>query len=149
MSLNIFTSGDFSVSTKLENKLNMAFSLICKEEKLSNCSVNLKILNNNEIQELNNKYRKKNSPTNVLSFTNEDISKSVTGDLGDIAISYQYLEEESRQQNKKFDDHLIHMLIHGVYHILGFDHENYNMAKTMEDKEIALLSKLKITNPYI
>ena len=106
MSLNILTSGDFSISTQLENKLNMAFSLICEEEKLSNCSVNLKILNNNEIQELNNKFRKKNSPTNVLSFTNEDISKSITGDLGDIAISYQYLEEESRQQNKKFDDHL-------------------------------------------
>ena len=115
MSLNILTSGNFSISTQLENKLNMAFSLICEEEKLSNCSVNLKILNNNEIQELNNKYRKKNSPTNVLSFTNEDISKSITGDLGDIAISYQYLEEESRKQNKKFDDHLIHMLIHGVY----------------------------------
>ena len=41
------------------------------------------------------------------------------------------------------------MLIHGIYHILGFDHENDTMAKTMEDKEIALLSKLKITNPYI
>ena len=141
----------------------MAFSLICEEEKLSNCSVNLKILNNNdiwdavnkrkilnnnEIQELNNKYRKKNSPTNVLSFTNEDISKSITGDLGDIAISYQYLEEESRQQNKKFDDHLIHMLIHGVYHILGFDHENNEMAAQMENKEIKLLKKINIDNPY-
>ena len=126
----------------------MAFSLICEEEKLSNCSVNLKILNNNEIQELNNKYRKKNSPTNVLSFTNEDISKSITGDLGDIAISYQYLEEESRQQNIKFDDHLIHMLIHGVYHILGFDHENNKMAAQMENKEIKLLKKINIDNPY-
>ena len=126
----------------------MAFSLICEEEKLSNCSVNLKILNNNEIQELNNKYRKKNSPTNVLSFTNEDISKSITGDLGDIAISYQYLEEESRQQNKKFDDHLIHMLIHGVYHILGLDHENDASANKMENKEIELLKELNIKNPY-
>ena len=110
--------------------------------------MNLKILSNNEIQELNNKYRKKNSPTNVLSFTNEDISKSITGDLGDIAISYQYLEEESRQQNKKFDDHLIHMLIHGVYHILGFDHENNKMAAQMENKEIKLLKKINIDNPY-
>ena len=148
MSLNILTSGDFSISTQLENKLNMAFSLICEEEKLSNSSVNLKILNNNEIQELNNKYRKKNSPTNVLSFTNEDISKSITGDLGDIAISYQYLEEESRQQNKKLDAHLIHMLIHGVYHILGFDHENNKMAAQMENKEIKLLKKINIDNPY-
>ena len=148
MSLNILTSGDFSISTQLENKLNMAFSLICEEEKLSNCSVNLKILSNNEIQELNNKYRKKNSPTNVLSFTNEDISKSITGDLGDIAISYQYLEEESRQQNKKFDYHLIHMIIHGVYHMLGFDHENNEMAAQMENKEIKLLKKINIDNPY-
>ena len=148
MSLNILTSGDFSISTQLENKLNMAFSLICEEEKLSNCYVNLKILNNYEIQELNNKYRKKNSPTNVLSFTNEDISKSITGDLGDIAISYQYIEEESRQQNKKFDDHLIHMLIHGVYHILGFDHKNNKMADLMESKEVKLLKQLNIKNPY-
>ena len=148
MNLNILTSGDFSISTQLENKLNMAFSLICEEEKLSNCSVNLKILNNYEIQELNNKYRKKNSPTNVLSFTNEDISKSITGDLGDIAISYQYIEEESRQQNKKFDDHLIHMLIHGVYHILGLDHENDTTANKMENKEIELLKELNIKNPY-
>ena len=148
MGLNILTSGDFSISTQLENKLNMAFSLICEEEKLSNCSVNLKILNNYEIQELNNKYRKKNSATNVLSFTNEDISKSITGDLGDIAISYQYIEEESRQQNKKFDDHLIHMLIHGVYHILGFDHKNNKMADLMESKEVKLLKQLNIKNPY-
>ena len=91
MSLNILTSENFSVSNKLENKLNQAFTLICNEENISNCSVNLKIIDNNEIRELNKKYSNKNSPTNVLSFTNEDISKSVTGDLGDIAISYEYV----------------------------------------------------------
>tara|TARA_B100000886_G_scaffold105681_1_gene70453 strand:+ start:187 stop:633 length:447 start_codon:yes stop_codon:yes gene_type:complete len=146
--LNISTSGDFAISTRLENKLNIVFSIICEEEKLSNCSVNLKILNNNEIQDLNNKFRKKNSPTNVLSFTNEDISKSITGDLGDIAMSYQSIEKESLQQNKTFDDHLIHMLIHGVYHILGFDHQNNEMAAQMENKEIKLLKKINIDNPY-
>ena len=51
-------------------------------------------------------------------------------------------------QNKKFDDHLIHMLIHGVYHILGFDHENNKMAAQMENKEIKLLKKINIDNPY-
>ena len=147
MSLNILTSENFSVSNKLENKLNQAFTLICNEENISNCSVNLKIIDNNEIRELNKKYSNKNSPTNVLSFTNEDISKSVTGDLGDIAISYEYVKEESNEQNKKFDDHLIHMLIHGVYHILGFDHENNEMAAQMENKEIKLLKKINIDNP--
>ena len=74
----------------------------------------------------------------------------ITGDLGDIAISYQYLlKKNQRQQNKKYDDHLIHMLIHGVYHILGFDHENNKMAKAqMENKEIKLLKKINIDNPY-
>ena len=115
MSLNILTSKNFTVSNKLENKLNQAFTLICNEENISNCSVNLKILDNNEITELNKKFSNKNSPTNVLSFTNEDISKSITGDLGDIAISYEYVKEESNEQNKKFDDHLIHMLICLLY----------------------------------
>ena len=148
MSLNILTSKNFTVSNKLENKLNQAFTLICNEENISNCSVNLKILDNNEITELNKKFCNKNSPTNVLSFTNEDISKSITGDLGDIAISYEYVKEESNEQNKKFDDHLIHMLIHGVYHILGFDHKNNKMADLMESKEVKLLKQLNIKNPY-
>ena len=148
MSLNILTSKNFAVSIKLENKLNQAFTLICNEENISNCSVNLKILDNNEITELNKKFSNKNSPTNVLSFTNEDISKSITGDLGDIAISYEYVKEESNEQNKKFDDHLIHMLIHGVYHILGFDHKNNKMADLMESKEVKLLKQLNIKNPY-
>ena len=148
MSLNILTSKNFTVSNKLENKLNQAFTLICNEENISNCSVNLKILDNNEITELNKKFSNKNSPTNVLSFTNEYISKSITGDLGDIAISYEYVKEESNEQNKKFDDHLIHMLIHGVYHILGFDHKNNKMADLMESKEVKLLKQLNIKNPY-
>ncbi len=148
MSLYITGTKDFSLSKELENKLNKAFLLICNEEEISNSSVNLKILSNTDIQELNKKYRKINNPTNVLSFTNEDISKSITGDLGDIAISYEYLQKESYQQNKKFDDHFIHMLIHAVYHILGFDHKNDEMAKLMEIKEIKILKKLNINNPY-
>ena len=148
MSLYITGTKDFSLSKELENKLNKAFLLICNEEEISNSSVNLKILSNTDIQELNKKYRKINNPTNVLSFTNADISKSITGDLGDIAISYEYLQKESYQQNKKFDDHFIHMLIHAVYHILGFDHKNDEMAKLMEIKEIKILKKLNINNPY-
>ena len=148
MSLYIIGTKDFSLSKELENKLNKAFLLICNEEEISNSSVNLKILSNTDIQELNKKYRKINNPTNVLSFTNEDISKSITGDLGDIAISYEYLQKESYQQNKKFDDHFIHMLIHAVYHILGFDHKNDEMAKLMEIKEIKILKKLNINNLY-
>ena len=148
MSLNISMSNSYCLDKNLENKLIRAFEYLCSKEKISNSSINFRILNNIEMTELNKKFRKKNKSTNVLSFTNEDISKSLTGNLGDIAVSYEYLEEESKQLNKNFDDHIIHMLIHGVYHILGLDHESDATANKMENKEIELLKELNIKNPY-
>ena len=141
-------SNSYCLDKNLENKLIKAFEYLCLKEKISNSSINLRILNDSEMTELNKKFRKKNKSTNVLSFTNEDISKSLTGNLGDIAVSYEFLEEESKQLNKNFDDHIIHMLIHGVYHILGLDHENDATANKMENKEIELLKELNIKNPY-
>ena len=148
MSLSIINHNNFKVDKPLSDKLNHAFDLICVEEGLSNCSVNIKIVDNNEIEDLNKKFRNKDRPTNVLSFTNEDISKRITNNLGDIAISYEYVERESKEQDKKFDDHIVHMFIHGIYHILGFDHKDDPMADKMENKEIILLKKLNINNPY-
>ncbi len=148
MSLSIINHNNFKVDKPLSDKLNHAFELICVEEGLSNCSVNIKIVDNNEIENLNKKFRNKDRPTNVLSFTNEDISKRITNNLGDIAISYEYVERESKEQDKKFDDHIVHMFIHGIYHILGFDHKDDPMADKMENKEIILLKKLNINNPY-
>ena len=141
-------SNSYCLDKNLENKLIKAFEYLCSKEKISNSSINFRILNDIEMTELNKKFRNKNKSTNVLSFTNEDISKSLTGNLGDIAVSYEYLEEESKQLNKNFDDHIIHMLIHGVYHILGLDHENDATANKMENKEIELLKELNIKNPY-
>jgi len=141
-------SNSYCLDKNLENKLIKAFEYLCSKEKILNSSINFRILNDIEMTELNKKFRKKNKSTNVLSFTNEDISKSLTGNLGDIAVSYEYLEEESKQLNKNFDDHIIHMLIHGVYHILGLDHENDATANKMENKEIELLKELNIKNPY-
>ena len=148
MSLSIINHNNFKVDKPLSDKLNQAFELICVEEGLSNCSVNIKIVDNNEIENLNKKFRNKDRPTNVLSFTNDDISRRITNNLGDIAISYEYVERESKEQDKKFDDHIVHMFIHGIYHILGFDHKDDPMADKMENKEIILLKKLNINNPY-
>lgn len=148
MSLSIINHNNFKVDKPLSDKLNHAFELICVEEGLFNCSVNIKIVDNNEIENLNKKFRNKDRPTNVLSFTNEDISRRITNNLGDIAISYEYVERESKEQDKKFDDHIVHMFIHGIYHILGFDHKDDPMADKMENKEIILLKKLNINNPY-
>ena len=148
MSLFISYSTNFPISESLEEKLNKALSYIFKEEGITDSSINLKILTDEDIKELNKKFRNKNTTTNVLSFSNEDISKSITGNLGDIAISYEFVKRESKEHKKNFDDHMIHMLVHGVYHILGFDHENDEMADIMEIKEVELLKKLDIKNPY-
>ena len=148
MSLFILQNQDYLIEDKLIDKLKNAFTIICDEEKLSGCSINLKILNDHEMKDLNNKFRNKDSSTNVLSFTNEDISKEMTGNIGDIAINYEYVQRESKEYNKSFDSHMIHMLIHGIYHILGFNHENAQTADIMENKEIILLEKLNINNPY-
>ena len=148
MRLFITSDKDFHVDNDLKIKMNDAFKLICDEEEIKECSINLKIMSDKSMQKLNKNYRSKNTSTNVLSFTNEDISKKITGNLGDIAISYEFVKRESVELDIEFDDHMIHMLIHGVYHILGFDHNNNKMAEIMENKEIKLLKKLNIRNPY-
>ena len=149
MTLKVICTEGVAIEEDLLNKLTEAFKLISKEEDLdNNASINIKIIKDKEMLNLNNHFRNKESSTNVLSFTNEDISKSITGNLGDIAINYDYILEESNEQNKTFDDHMIHMLIHGIYHILGFDHDNDKVANVMEKKEVTLLNKLNISNPY-
>jgi probable rRNA maturation factor len=149
MTLKVICTEGVVIEEDLLNKFTEAFKLISKEEDLDNdASINIKIIKDEEMLNLNNHFRKKETSTNVLSFTNEDISKSITGNLGDIAINYDYILEESNEQNKTFDDHMIHMLIHGIYHILGFEHDNDKVANVMEKKEVTLLNKLNISNPY-
>lgn len=149
MTLKVICTEGVVIEEDLLNKFTEAFKLISKEEDLDNdASINIKIIKDEEMLNLNNHFRNKESSTNVLSFTNEDISKSITGNLGDIAINYDYILEESNEQNKTFDDHMIHMLIHGIYHILGFDHEDDKVAHIMETKEVTLLNKLNISDPY-
>ena len=148
MGLVITSQKESPIEEDLKIKFNDAFLLICNEEQIKQCSINVRIMDDKEMQELNKKFRGKDASTNVLSFTNEDISKPITGNLGDIAISYDFVKKESEELDVDFDDHMIHMLIHGVYHILGFDHESNTMAEVMENKEIKLLEKLNIRNPY-
>jgi len=146
--LVITSQKESPIEEDLKIKFNDAFLLICNEEQIKQCSINVRIMDDKEMQELNKKFRGKDASTNVLSFTNEDISKPITGNLGDIAISYEFVKNESEELDVDFDDHMIHMLIHGVYHILGFDHESNTMAEVMENKETKLLEKLNIRNPY-
>ncbi len=69
--------------------------------------------------------------------------------LGDIIISYQTVKKESLAQKKKFRDHLTHLILHSILHLIGFDHEDEAMATKMEALEVKILKKIGISNPYI
>ncbi len=148
MSLLISFDEGFSLDSSLIKKLEYLINTIFVDEKIIDSTVNLRVLGDEEMKKLNHQFRNKDKTTNVLSFTNEDISLDETKNIGDVAISYDYVMNESKDQGKEFEDHMIHMLAHGVYHILGHDHEDDSMADTMELKEIEVLSKLNIKNPY-
>ena len=148
MSLIISLDEGIDIEKPLNNKLNMVVSTILDQEKMSDCVINLRLLNDKEMKKLNMQFRQKDKTTNVLSFPNEDISVKQTKNIGDIAISVEYVKAEAKKEGKTFDDHIIHMLAHGVYHILGYDHENNKNAVIMENKEIQTLKKINISNPY-
>ena len=148
MSLIISLDEGIDIEKPLNNKLNKVVSTILDQESMSNCVINLRLLNDKEMKKLNMQFRQKDKTTNVLSFPNEDISVKQTKNIGDIAISVEYVKAEAKKEGKTFDDHIIHMLAHGVYHILGYDHENNENAVIMENKEIQTLKKINISNPY-
>jgi len=148
VSLIITLDKGISIDSCLKDKLQSIVSLIFREEGLVDSEINLRILDDEEMKKLNYKFRNKNLTTNVLSFQSDDISIKHTKNIGDIAISSEYVEREAVEEGKTFEDHMIHMLAHGVYHILGYDHESDEMAVIMENKEINILNKININNPY-
>jgi probable rRNA maturation factor len=148
VSLVISLDDGINIDDLLIKKLNKIVSIILEQEMVSECEINLRLMNDIEMQKLNMQFRQKNKTTNVLSFPNDDVSVKQTKNIGDIAISVEYVKAEAEKEGKTFDDHIIHMLAHGVYHILGYDHENEENAMIMENKEIQILKKINIGNPY-
>ncbi|MDB5361511.1 MAG: ybeY [Rhodospirillales bacterium] len=109
------------------------------------------------IRELNRTWRGKDSPTNVLSFPATETAEGalpkpefegVPLELGDIALAYETCERESRTQGKRFADHVAHLVLHGVLHLLGYDHLADDEAQRMEALEIRILAGLGIADPY-
>jgi probable rRNA maturation factor len=101
-----------------------------------------------ESRRLNLHYRGKDSPTNVLSFP-AGVSAAVSPrPLGDVVICPAVLRREAREQGKPERAHWAHLLVHGVLHLVGYDHEVEGEARRMERREIAVLRRLGFANPY-
>lgn len=122
--------------------------------------ISVLLVSDNQIKKINQQFRQKNKATNVLSFPSLDenlvrkigIKKAVGSDqyllLGDIIIAYETLKKESLAQKKNFHDHLTHLILHSILHLIGYDHEDDEMANIMEALEVKILKKLGIVNPY-
>lgn len=110
--------------------------------------VTIRLVDELEITQLNSIYRKKDKPTNVLSFP-VDLPPDVEDDLlGDIVICASVIDQEAKQQHKTYEQHFAHMVIHGCLHLLGYDHVTEEQANVMEPLEIKLLAELNYPNPY-
>ncbi len=115
------------------------------------------------IAELNGEFRQKGKPTNVLSWPSEERAAETPGtrpdlpdagdaddpeELGDIAIAWETCEREAAEQGKPMADHVTHLVVHAVLHLLGYDHIDDADAELMETTEIAALARLGVANPY-
>ncbi|CAL4043646.1 Endoribonuclease YbeY [Buchnera aphidicola (Pemphigus populi)] len=120
---------------------------ILKNKKLT-YEITIRIVDKKEIKEINLKYRKKNQPTNILSFPNLDTTKKKIKFLGDLIICHTVVQEEAKAQKKTLESHWAHMTIHGALHLLGYDHVNKIQQKIMESLEINIMLALGYINPY-
>lgn len=110
--------------------------------------INIKVVSQQESHYLNHTYRNKDKPTNVLSFES-DLPDFVPSNLiGDLAICAYIVHTEAEQQHKAPEHHWAHMCIHGLLHLLGYDHIAQIDAQTMEAIEVAVLAQLGIDDPY-
>ena len=110
--------------------------------------VSLRIVDELEMKELNNRYRKKDCPTNVLSFPADLHDEIDIPFMGDVIICAPIVDKEAAQQGKSVMSHWAHMTVHGILHLQGFDHNNDIDATEMEQKEITILMRLGYNNPY-
>ncbi|MBI1200763.1 MAG: rRNA maturation RNase YbeY [Phenylobacterium sp.] len=107
--------------------------------------VTILLTDDETVRELNARFRQKDSATNVLSFP---APRNPERHLGDIALAYGVCAREAAEQGKRFEHHLMHLTVHGVLHLLGYDHIGDDDAEAMESLERAVLAGLGVPDPY-
>jgi probable rRNA maturation factor len=134
---------------------------VLDHQQATACELAIKILNADESRELNSNYRGMDKPTNVLSFPLDSFSQAADSQpgssslsqapvllLGDLALCASVIRAEAQEQNKSVESHYAHMVVHGVLHLLGFDHQVDEEAEEMEQLEREVLEKLGFEDPY-
>ena len=143
--------GDIEKIIRQAIERTLATAMMPKTAIGRDLEVSIVLANDDLIQVLNREYREKDTPTNVLTFAtldSEEISTDGVLNLGDVILSFQTIQREAQEQGKFILDHVKHMTIHGVLHLLGYDHINDDEANDMETAEIGILAGLGVQNPY-
>lgn len=142
----------WSAVQDLENLAKAAIGAVLAQtgQKIAEGSeVSLLFCGDSRMRELNKAWRGIDKPTNVLSFPAAEpdrLEQSLL--LGDIAVAFETVERESRQEGKSLGDHVSHMVAHGFLHLLGYDHESATEADEMEEAEREALARMGIADPY-
>ncbi|MDR1375779.1 MAG: rRNA maturation RNase YbeY [Holosporaceae bacterium] len=160
---DLWNEAEVRVVTK--DSLDAAFSIVepnlLDENKFRKSAIEICFLftNDYEVRLLNKTYRGIDKPTNVLSFPTNSTLPKIDGDcleekdapicvLGSVALAYETIKRESLDQSKSMENHLKHLIVHSMLHLLGHSHDDPVAAEKMESLEIVILRKLNVSNPY-
>ncbi len=135
-------SGLIPVDRSLQNWAKLALA------EYADICLTIRIVDAQESADLNERFRLKKGPTNVLSFAADVPDIVELPLLGDVVICAPLVAAEALAQNKEPEAHWAHLVIHGVLHLAGFDHQSETQAAAMESREIALLALLGFPDPY-
>ena len=147
---------DIEPNNKYEETIKKVLEQCFKEEKIENSklSITITLTNPEKIQKINKEYRNIDKPTDVLSFPmfeKQELEEKIKNEdfehediLGDIIISIQKVQEQAKEYEHSFERELSYMVVHGFYHLMGYDHIKEEDKKQMRPKEEKVLNDLKI-----
>jgi probable rRNA maturation factor len=143
----VHEAGDWPQLDALIVAVNAAADAVAVELRLSGQSACVALSSDEEVAKLNAVYRGKAAPTNVLSFA-APASDAQTRFLGDIGLAAETVAREAEEQGVPLVDHLQHLVVHGLLHLQGYDHQTEAQAQVMEAMEVRILARLGVADPY-
>ena len=126
-----------------------AWSAAALSDTAQPAALSVRVVGAARSRSLNARFRRKDKPTNVLSFAGAGLSPEGRRFLGELVICAPVVHLEAKTQGKSSQAHWAHMTVHGVLHLLGFDHERAAEARKMAAKEIQILDRLGFSDPYV
>ena len=146
-------AGDWPDEARLHELVDRAFDAAGRAVRLDypdGAELSLLVTDDAEMREINRDWRGQDKPTNVLSFPGGDVAPGEPAGpmLGDVVLAWQTVSTEAALERKRLEDHVTHLIIHGILHLFGYDHLDEDEADRMEDAERRALATLGIADPY-